>query len=122
MRKRKTANLEIYEKIITKRQEEYDAGKYGFRDETKLNLNFIDYFEKLTNERYESIGNHGNWESTHRHLKIHFGEKLLFRDLTPEKLKAFKYYLDTKAITPRLHIFIRKPFPFYNPSSIVPFS
>lgn len=95
------STLDLAEKIKTKRQAEYDAGKFGFQNKTKVNANFIDYFKKLTDERFESKGNHGNWDSCYKHLLKHFGPSLLFRDLTPEKLKEFKSYLDKSATTPQ---------------------
>ncbi len=94
-------NLELAEKIKTKRQAEYDSGKFGFRDTSKINIDFINYFKKLTEERFESKGNHGNWESTHRHLIKHFGEHLMFRDFGTDKLTSFKKYLDNDATTPQ---------------------
>lgn len=94
-------NLDLAEKIKTKRQAEYDSGKFGFRDNTKINTDFIEFFKRLTDERFNNKGNHGNWESTHRHLIKHFGEKLMFRDFSAEKLISFKNYLDLDATTPQ---------------------
>lgn len=92
--------IELAEKIRTKRQAEYDSGKFGFQNNSKININFIDYFKKLTDERFNSTGNHGNWDSTYKHLIKHFGNTLLFREFSSDKLKSFKDYLDYRATTP----------------------
>ncbi|MCU4165616.1 tyrosine-type recombinase/integrase [Carboxylicivirga caseinilyticus] len=93
--------LTLAEKIKTKKQAEFDSGKYGFQSNSKINANFIEYFKQLTDERFESKGNHGNWDSCYKHLTNYFGIKLLFKDFTDEKIKAFKEYLDKEAITPQ---------------------
>ena len=93
--------LNLAEKIRTKKQAEYDSGKFGFQSNSKINGNFIEYFKGLTDERFESKGNHGNWDSCYKHLKAYFGEKLSFKDLTVDKIKSFKEYLDKNAPSPQ---------------------
>ena len=94
-------NLALADKILIQRQADYNTGKFGFQNKAKVNVNFIEYFKNMTDERFESTGNHGNWDSTYKHLVKHFGNNLTFRDLNPDKLKSFKEYLDNTATTPQ---------------------
>lgn len=69
--------------------------KYGFKSETKGKVNFIEYFQKLTNERYESKGNYGNWDSVLKHLKKYTGDAIPFDNVNEEFCKGFKEHLQT---------------------------
>ena len=57
------ATLILAEKVKTKRQSEHNSGKFGFKNDIKVRANFLEYFKKLTDERFESKGNHGNWST-----------------------------------------------------------
>ncbi|PWE00032.1 tyrosine-type recombinase/integrase [Marinilabilia rubra] len=94
-------NLELAEKVKTKKQAEYDSGKFGFKTETKVRANFLAYFKKLTDERFESQGNHGNWDSAYKHLLKYFNPNTSFSDIDTNALKGFKKYLDKDATTPQ---------------------
>ena len=48
-----------------------------------------------------SNSRHGNWDSCYKHLTAYFGKKLSFKDLTVEKIKSFKEYLDKDATSPQ---------------------
>lgn len=72
--------------------------KYGFTSETKVKLDFLKYFEKLTNERLSSKGNYGNWDSVLKHLKKYVGNNISFESVDTEFCKGFKEYLE-KATT-----------------------
>lgn len=72
----------LADKILTQKQADYNAGKFGFGTQSKVNINFVDYFKQLTDDRFNSDGNYSNWLSTYRHLCKHFGEKLNFGDIT----------------------------------------
>ena len=100
-RKHNKDTLDLAEKIKTKKQAEFDSGKYGFQNNTYANANFVEYFRKLTDERFDSQGNYGNWDSAYKHFAGFFGEKLTFKDFSVEKVKAFKDYLDKNATTPQ---------------------
>ncbi|MFV0591488.1 MAG: tyrosine-type recombinase/integrase [Draconibacterium sp.] len=102
--KQKSGNKEaliLAEKILIQRQADYNAEKFGFRNSNKINLNFIEYFKTMTDERFNSKGNHDNWRSTYNKLVDFFGERISFRDFNVEKLKSFKDYLENSAITPQ---------------------
>lgn len=67
--------------------------KYGFHSETKGKINFIQYFEKLTNNRLNSKGNYGNWDSVLKHLKNYKGDNIAFENIDLEFCKGFKEHL-----------------------------
>ncbi|MBN8671473.1 MAG: site-specific integrase [Chitinophagales bacterium] len=77
---------------------EIQNGIYGFANTHRLNANFIDYFQKLTDERMRSSGNHGNWKSTLKHLKSYAGEKVTFKDVTIEFLEGLRQFLLYKVV------------------------
>ncbi|MDX2359557.1 MAG: site-specific integrase [Crocinitomicaceae bacterium] len=54
---------------------------------------FMVYFEKLTDDRYSSQGNYGNWDSTLKHIKKFAGDKLMFSEVDQGWLEDFKRYL-----------------------------
>ena len=69
----RTHNKEVeikVEIIRAEKEKEYLNNKYGFKSETKVKANFINYFAKLTEERMESIGNYGNWDSVEKTVKM----------------------------------------------------
>lgn len=67
--------------------------KYGFQSETKSKINFIQYFEKLTNERLENKGNYGNWNSVLKHMKKYAGDNISFENIDIEFCKGFREHL-----------------------------
>lgn len=86
-------NLKSAEAVQAQRILEVQNGKYGFSNLHKLNTNFLEYFKKLTEERYSSIGNYGNWDSTLKHLKKYANSSTTFRDVTTEFCEGFKLHL-----------------------------
>lgn len=88
--------LQLAESIKAKRQLELQSSTNGFKSKELLKANFLDYFQKLTDERKESAGNYGNWDSTLKHLKEHFGDYLPFNAINEQALEDFKAYLIKK--------------------------
>ncbi len=98
----RTHNREVEKKveiIRAEKEKEYLNNKYGFKSETKAKANFIDYFAKLTEERMESMGNYGNWDSVLKHLKKYSGENISFDDVDVAYCEGFKNYLQKTAKT-----------------------
>ena len=91
--------LLLAESIKAKRLLELQHDKHGFTHLIKdnLNLNFIEYFEQLTEKRIESAGNYGNWDSTLKHLRNFTGGEVAFKDIDAKWLEGFKDYLQNKA-------------------------
>ena len=72
-------------------------GKYGFKSEAKIKVNLIEYFKKLTEERFESEGNYGNWDSAMKHLINYCDVSTTFKEVTYEFVEGFRDYLLKKA-------------------------
>ena len=58
--------LQLANSIKAQRELDIQSGKYGFNSKLKSKANFIEYLNKLTEERFQSNGNYGNWKSTLR--------------------------------------------------------
>ena len=67
------------------------------KDQSKVG--FLTYFKKLTDERFNSSGNYGNWESTLKHLKAFCKKDIPINQIDVSWLNDFKYYLDHDAKT-----------------------
>jgi len=84
----------LAEKILIKRQAEFNAGKHGFSDDSKANINFIEYFSKLTESRKLSKGNYGNWDACMKHLiKFCDADSTTFKDVDETFVKRFRDFL-----------------------------
>jgi len=93
-------NLALAEAIRSKRHLELQNGIYGFQDQGKLKGSFLRYFEYLTEKRRTSKGNHGNWDSTLKHLKKFVKFDVTFAQIDKRWLEDFKEFLQKKAQTP----------------------
>lgn len=85
--------------IEAKKQIEVYNDQYKFKNKYRQNANFITYFEKLTQDRIDSTGNHGNWLSCLKYLKKYCGEDVPFKIVDTEFVEGFKHYLQHKART-----------------------
>jgi len=92
-------NLELAEKIRIQRQNEFNTNTHGFRNENKLKYNFLEYFNKLTEERFNSKNNYGNWDSVYKHLQKYCSPSTQFRDIDVDFVRGFKSYLQNDAKT-----------------------
>ena len=87
--------LKFAEAVKAQRILEIQNGTYGFNNLHLLNANFIEYFQKLTDERKESNGNYGNWDSALKQLINYAGKIVPFKDVTTEFCEGFKEFLLT---------------------------
>lgn len=94
-------NLELAETIRSKRHVEIKNGIFGFADSGKMKGSFINYMEYLKENRKDSAGNYGNWDSALKHLKTFADNKdVSFNEIDKKWLESFKEYLQKKAKTP----------------------
>lgn len=96
----KTHNKEVeikIEIIRAEKEKEFLNGKFGFKSEKKVRANFIDYFQKLTDERLASKGNYGNWDSVLKHLINYEGKNISFENVDLAYCEGFKEYLTKTA-------------------------
>ncbi|MFD2826222.1 site-specific integrase [Leeuwenhoekiella polynyae] len=88
------------EQILSIRRAEYAQGKYGIKDRSKDKLLFLNYYEKLKEERYETKGNYDNWDAAQNHLENYCKNKhITFEDVDEEFVLGYKKYLNKKAKT-----------------------
>lgn len=88
-------HLKFAEAVRAQRFLEIQNGTYGFNNVHLLNANFIEYFKKLVEERKESSGNYGNWDSALKQLVKYAGKIVLFKNVTIEFCEGFKEFLLT---------------------------
>ena len=89
-------NLELAKNIKSKRELEIKNNEFGFLTNTKSNSDFLQYFNKLTEDRLSSIGNYGNWDSTLKHLTQYTKGRVLFKEIDENFCEGFKDYLTNK--------------------------
>ena len=92
----KTHNKEVEKKveiIRAEKEKEFLNNKYGFKSDTKVRANFIEYFQKLTDERLASKWNYGNWDSVIKHLIKYKGKNVSFENIDVNFCEGFKEYL-----------------------------
>ena len=90
--------LQLAESIKAQRELDIQSGQYGFNSKVKSKANFIEYFNKLTEKRFESKGNYGNWKSTEKHLTKYTSGKVRFREINEQFCEDFKNYLIENAL------------------------
>ena len=88
-------HLKFAEAVRAQRFLEIQNGTYGFNNVHLLNANFIEYFKKLAEERKESRGNYGNWDSALKQLVKYAGKIVPFKNVTIEFCEGFKEFLLT---------------------------
>jgi integrase len=86
--------LELAENIKAQRIVDIAKGQYGFKNSKKTTVNFIEYFSALTDDRKQSSGNWGNWDSTLKHLVNYKGQNIRFKDIDEAFCKGFLEYLN----------------------------
>ena len=89
--------LSLAKSIKAKRELEIKNGLYGFINEFKQSTNFIDYFTDQMENRKQSKGNYGNWDSTLKHLIKFAGIKVSFREIDQTFCENFRDYLKNTA-------------------------
>ncbi len=89
----------LAENIKSIRESEFIQGKYKIADNRKLNIGFIEYFDKLLNKRSDYLSNYNTWKSTKRYIDQYVHPSTTFRQVDLEFVNGFKEFLDKKAIT-----------------------
>jgi integrase len=99
-RKSNKETLQLAEAIKGQRQVELQNGTYGFNKfGIHANKDFLAYFKELTDARYNSLGNYGNWLCAYKHLKLYSNDTCLFKDVNEEFIDGFKKYLLSENLT-----------------------
>ncbi|MDR3678905.1 MAG: site-specific integrase [Flavipsychrobacter sp.] len=83
--------------LRSEREKSIINGNNGFKSDFKQKTNLIDYFKTLTNERFDSQGNYGNWDSALKHLINYCNAATTFEQVDVKFVEGFRDYLLTKA-------------------------
>lgn len=94
-REKNNQTLQLANSIKAKRIVEIQRGAYGYRTYL-INTNFLEYFRKMTKDRMESKGNHGNWRSCLIQLEEYCSPRTQFKDIDREWILGFKDHLNSK--------------------------
>ena len=91
--------LQLAENILAIRKAEYIQGKYKMKNDKKGETTFLEYYERLKEDRFETKANYGNWDAALKHIKKYCPSHKQLKDIDTEFAKGFKRYLNTKAKT-----------------------
>ena len=80
-KKENKETLQLAEKILTIRQADHIKGKYNIKDNEKSKTLFLEYYNKLKEERYESKGNYDNWDAAYKHIERYCPPQKMLRDI-----------------------------------------
>ena len=87
-------NKKIAEGVHAERLLSLQKNEYGFDRKANGQNDFIKYYQKEMDKRYDSKANYGNWNSALKHLKKYSKNKpLKFDDITSEWVEEFGIYL-----------------------------
>jgi len=91
--------LELAEQILALRKADIIQGKYSIKNDRKGKTRFLQYYNTLKEDRYESKGNYDNWDAAQKHIAAFCPETLTFEHIDEDFIKKFKKYLDSEAVT-----------------------
>ena len=92
-------NLEMAEKVKAKRLLAEQNEQYGFAVKYKIRTNLVEYIKGLIEQRKESPGNWGNWDSALKHLIAYAGTNTTLEMVDKKFVEGFKTYLAKQAKT-----------------------
>jgi integrase len=88
--------LKLAEAIKAKRILDSQSTAHGFISNVKTKIGFLAFFKGLTDKKFDSTGNHGNWLSTYGHLYDFLkGKDIPIEQVDERFLESFKEYLLT---------------------------
>jgi integrase len=88
--------LQLAETIRAQKIIDSQTTAHGFVSSVRSKIGFLSYFKKLTEKRFDSDGNHGNWLSTYQHLcDFCKGKDIALENIDDRFLESFKDYLLT---------------------------
>ena len=90
-------NLEMAEKVKAKRLLAEQNEQYGFAVKYKIRTDLVEYIKGLIEQRKESPGNWGNWDSALKHLVAYAGTNTTFEMVDKKFVEGFKTYLAKQA-------------------------
>ena len=91
--------LQLAEDILALRKSEFLQGRYGFKNKSKANRPFLDYYVEKMEEKSDSVKNYGVWESAYYHLKNCVSPNFLFDEIDENFVKQVRDYFEKEART-----------------------
>lgn len=91
--------LTLAEQILALRKADHIQGKYNIKNNRKTKTNFLQYYTKLKEERYESKGNYDNWDAAYKHIQAFCPQSTTFENIDEDFVRRFKRYLDKESKT-----------------------
>jgi integrase len=91
--------LELAEHLRAERLLQIQDKQFGTHRQDVSKQNFLDYYKLKTEDRINSAGNYGNWDSAYKHLKKCYGDMWRMEDVTIENCLKFHQYLKDKAVS-----------------------
>lgn len=98
-KKQNKETLETAEQILAIRKAEYFQGKFNIKSSHKSKRSFLDYYNQLKEDRYDSKGNYDNWDAAQKHISRYCTLTLTFDNVDEKFAKGFRKYLDKDALT-----------------------
>ena len=92
-------NLEMAEKVKAKRLLAEQNEQYGFAVPFKIRTNLVEFIRGMVEQRKDSPGNWGNWDSMLKHLIAYAGTETTFERIDRRFVEGFRNYLAKEART-----------------------
>lgn len=92
-------NLEMAEKVKAKRLLAEQNEQYGFAVPFKIRTNLVEFIRGMVEQRKDSPGNWGNWDSMLKHLIAYAGTETTFERVDRLFVEGFRNYLAKEART-----------------------
>ncbi len=86
-------NLEMAEKVKAKRLLAEQNEQYGFAVPFKIRTNLVEFIRGMVEQRKDSPGNWGNWDSMLKHLIAYAGTETTFERIDRRFVEGFRTYL-----------------------------
>lgn len=91
--------LRLAEAIKAQRVVEVQNGRFGFDDNSKLGINFLDYFIAMRDKYPKNSASWFGYTSAHIQLCKYCSRSTTFRDINKDFAEGFRTYLMTRAVT-----------------------
>ncbi|WP_139958214.1 tyrosine-type recombinase/integrase [Flavicella sediminum] len=89
-------NLEFAELIRSKRHVQLRDREYGFEDNVRLNIDFIEYYDSIVASKFESenMSNYSCWKSSLKYFKAFCGNSVVYSNsVSLQMANNFRRYL-----------------------------
>lgn len=87
--------LQLAEIIKSKRNVQLRDKEFGFKENVRLNVNFVMFYQTIVDEYYNtsSESNYNSWKASLNHFKTFSGGTILSSSITKDYIKKYRTYL-----------------------------